>query len=237
MLKDVFKILAVFILGISGGIFGSQFLLPLFIGAPFFSISDFSSVPVYINKTQKIYIEENRALVDALEEIKGAVVGIETRTKRGERLNGSGLILTSDGITVSLAQLFPKGGSSIFYFKGKEVKYQLLKRDTKKNLVLVQLKGDDFPTVGFAEPKRARLGERVFLAGVDFGEKKPAYFANEGIIRRLGENEFGTNIIEKKAHGSALFDIKGNVLGLNYIDKSGRVFAISIEEIRKFALP
>lgn len=238
MLKDVFKVLTVFVLGILGGIFGSQFLLPLFVGTSFFYPPNSSSTPVYvINKTQKIYIEENRALVDALERTKGAVIGIETQTKRGKRLNGSGLILTSDGMAVSLAQLFPKGGVSTLYFKGKKVKYQLLKRDTKRDLVLVQLKGDDFPTVGFAQPSRVKLGERVFLVGVDFREKKPAYFANEGILRYLGEDEFETNIVEKKALGSVLFDIKGNVLGLNYVDKSGRVSVISIEEIKKFALP
>ncbi len=238
MLKDVFKVLALFVLGILGGVFGSQFLLPLFLGTSFFSLPNFSSTPVYnINKIQKIYIEENRALIDALEKTKGAVIGIETRTKRGKRLNGSGLLLTSDGMAVSLAQLFPKGGVATLYFKGEKVKYQLLKRDTKRDLVLVQLKGDDFPTVGFAQPSRVKLGERVFLVGVDFREKNPAYFANEGIIRYLGEDGFETNIIEKEAQGSALFDIEGNVLGLNYVDKFGRISVISIEEIEKFALP
>ena len=235
MLKDIFRPLVVFILGILGGIFGAQVLWPLFVETPFLYRYNLSSSPVYINKTQKVYIEENIALVDAIERVKGALVGITTRTKRGKRLDGSGLILTSDGLVVTLAQLLPRGGVSSFYFEGKKMKYQLLKRDVKMDLALIQLKGNNFSTVGFAEPKKAKLGERVFLAGVTFEGENPAHFANEGIIRYLGKDEIKTNIIEKKAPGSALFDIKGNVFVLNYIDKSGSVAAISIQDIKKFA--
>jgi len=45
-----------------------------------------------------------------------------------------------------------------------------------------------------------------------------------------------TNILEDEIlSGSPLFNVWGEVLGLNIIDEDGKVSAISIDEVRKFA--
>ncbi len=91
-------------------------------------------------------------------------------------------------------------------------------------------------TAGFADFSKTKTGERVFLAGVIFEKGLPQKTANEGIVKSFDENFIRTNIFEKYTlAGSVLFDIKGSVLGLNTIDKEGRVIAIPVSKIRSFA--
>jgi S1-C subfamily serine protease len=245
MLKNIFKIFGVFILGVLGGIWGSQILQPYLLEQFFFYKYGLPSPPIYINKTEKIVIQENVALKNAVEKIEKAVIGVKTITKKGKILEGSGLILTSDGLVITLAHLVPKGGDFNFYFDGKEVKYQILKRDLKENLALIKFEENGLPTAGFGNLEKLKLGERAFLVGVIFapvrdgvsnGVKEEARkFTNEGIVKYFEENSIETNISEKRASGSILFDIEGNILGLNYLDQEGRVMTIPVSKLRKFA--
>lgn len=235
MLKNILKIVGIFILGILGGIFGSQILWPYFVEVPLFYKYGLETSPIYINKTEKIVIQENVALKSAVEKVEKAVIGVQTVTKKGKILEGSGLILTSDGLAITLADLVPKGGDFNFSFEGKEVKYQILKRDLEENLALIKLEENNLATVSFGNFDKIKLGERIFLVGVIFEKEEIKKFTNEGIIKYFSQNLIQTNIFEKRAPGSALFDIEGNVLGLNYLDEEGKVNAIPVSNLRKFA--
>ncbi|MBU4299092.1 serine protease [Patescibacteria group bacterium] len=228
MLKNIFKIIGIFVLGILGGILGG-----IFAQNSFFYKYNPEPAPVYINKTEKIVIQENIALKNAIGKVEKTVIGIRTETKKGKFLEGSGLILTSDGLFVTLAELVPKGGSFNFFFEGKKVKAQILTR--KEDLALIQLEEKNLPTASFGNLAQIKLGERVFLVGVIFEKEEPKKMVNEGIIKYVNENLIQTNIFEKKAAGSPLFDIEGNTLGLNYVSETGEVRTIPISKIRKFA--
>lgn len=234
MLKNIFKIVGIFILGILGGIFGSQILEPYLVEVPFFYLYR-EPTPIYINKTEKIVIQENVALKNAVEKVEKAVIGVRTITKNGKVLEGSGLILTSDGLSITLADLVPKGSDFNFYFEGRKLKYQILKRDLKENLALIKLEENNLATASFGNFDKIKLGERVFLVGTIFEKEEPKKFTNEGLIKYFSQTLIQTNIFEKRAAGSGLFDIEGNVLGLNQVAKEGEVSAIPITNIRKFA--
>ncbi len=235
MLKKILKIIGIFILGIFGGIFADQILWPYFVERPLFYQYRLEPNPIYINKTEKIIIQENIALKNAIEKVEKTALGVRTENKKGKFLEGSGLILTSDGLSVTLADLVPKGGNFNFFFEGKKVKAQILKRDLKENLALIKIGENNLPTSGFGNLDKIKLGERVFLVETIFEKEKPKKMANEGIIKYLDENSIQTNIFEKKAAGSPLFDIEGNALGLNQVNENGEVVAIPISKLRKFA--
>ena len=58
---------------------------------------------------------------------------------------------------------------------------------------------------------------------------------NQGIVKFFTRNYIRTNIFEKYTlKGSSLFNISGELLGLNTIDSEGKVTAIPITEIRDF---
>ncbi|PIR71987.1 MAG: hypothetical protein COU42_02890 [Candidatus Nealsonbacteria bacterium CG10_big_fil_rev_8_21_14_0_10_36_24] len=228
MLKNILKILIIFLFGMAGGIFAGQILWPYYIERPL--------APVIEKK--EIIIQENTVLQEAVKKVEKSVVGIRIKTAGGKIITGSGIIVTTDGLIVTLSELLPKAGDFAFFIDGKTVvEYQILKRDQKTNLVLLKVKAekDDLQTSGFAPFEEIKLGERVFLMGVIFPESEPIKMVNEGIVKYLTEDYIRTNIFENNTlTGSPLFNIKGELLGLNIIDSQGRVTAIPITQIRQF---
>ena len=236
MLKNIFKIIAIFIIGLVGGIFADQIFWPYFIERPLFYQNKLEQRPIYLTERKEIYIQENVALKNAIEKVEKSVIGVKSQTKKGKILEGSGLILTADGLVVTLAELVPQGSDFHFFVDKELAPFQILKRDQKENLALIKLEKTNLPTVGFANLEKLKLGERVFLVGVIFEKNEIKKVVNEGIVKSFDQNSIKTNIFEENIlAGSPLFDIEGKVLGLNTIDKTGKVITIPISKIRNFA--
>jgi len=233
MLKNVLKIIAVFIIGTVGGIFADQILWPYFIERPLFYQYRLEQSPIYVTERKEIIIQENTALIGAIEKVEKTVVGIRLESKLGKILEGSGLIVTSDGLVITLADLVPSGWEIDLFLDERKVSAKVLQR--KNDLVLLKIEETNLPTPGFADFERIKLGERVFLVGVIFENKIPQKTVNEGIIKTFNEDILQTSIFEVSTlEGSSLFNIKGQLVGLNTVDKYGRVSAISIKKIRDF---
>ena len=225
MKKTFLQVLSIFVIGILGGVFANQVIGPYFVGRP-----------VYITQREEITIEENTALKNAVEKVEKTVISVKTTLQTGEVLQGSGLILTSDGVIITLAELVPQGASFSFYVEGKPAAYQILKRDLAQNLALIKLEQHSLPTVGFADSGKLKLGERVFLAGIIHKTNEFKRGVNEGIVTSFDNNLIITNIFEVVYYiGSPLFNIDGEILGLNNIDYWGRISSIPVSIIRTFA--
>ncbi len=219
-----------------GGIFAEQIFWPYFVERPLFYQYNLEKSPIYVTETKETTIQENTALKTAVEKVEKVVVGVRTETKNGSILEGSGLIITSDGLMVTLAELVPEDSTFGFFVDGEQPSFQILKRDFKENLALVKIGKSNLPTVGFANLEKMKLGERVFLVGTVFEKGKPFKMVNEGIAKIFDKDSIKTNILEKSSlKGSPLFNIEGEVLGLNIIDSEGKVIAIPVLKIRQFA--
>lgn len=241
MARSILRILGFFAVGMIGGIFSEQVLWPYFVERPLFEKYGLSQPPVYVTERKEIIIQENTALENAIEKVEKIVIGIKTKIPDGEILKGSGLIVTSDGLIVTLAELVPKGSTFYFFVENKPVSYQILKRDLKENLALIKIGETNLPTASFADLGKIKIGERVFLVGEvsksSTSSPKEIFSktANEGIIKSFDENFIETNIFEKNTlSGSVLFNIEGEVLGLNTIDSEGNIIAIPISKIKMF---
>ena len=235
MKKQIYQLLLLFIFGIAGGIFADQILWPYFIERPLFYQYRLEQSPVYVTERKEITIKENIALENAIDKVENTVIGVRTKTKTGAILEGAGLILTSDGLLVTLADLVPQGSTFSFFVDGETVSFQILKRDLKENLALVKIEKTNLPTASFANFEKIKLGQRVFLVGIVFKKGVPQKMANEGIIKTFNQDLIETNILENGAlQGSPLFDIEGNILGLNTIDKIGQVLTIPVTKIKQF---
>lgn len=234
-MKNILKIIIVFILGMGGGIFADQILWPYFIERPLFYKYRLEQAPVYVTERNEIIVQENVVLQSAVEKVEETVIGVRTKTKDGKTLSGSGLIITSDGLILTLAELLPQGEAFAFFVDGKTPKYQVLKRDLKNNLALVKIEETNLQTCGFADFEKLKLGERVFLIGMIFGKEDNFKMTNEGIVKFFTDDYVRTNIFEEDTLvGSPLFNIKGELLGLNTIDWEGKVTAIPVSKIREF---
>src|SRR3989344_273075 len=92
-------------------------------------------------------------------------------------------------------------------------------------------------TVGFASLEKIKLGQRVFFVAPT-SSLQDNWFVNEGIIKQihLGQPQIiKTNILEKPiVNGSPLFNLSGELVGLNFIDLEGNISAVSVESIKEF---
>ncbi len=236
MLKNALKIFGLFILGIIGGIFGSQILWPLLVERPLFLKYRLEQTPIYVTERKEIKIQENVALKEAIERVERAVILLRTKTKDGKILEGSGLILTSDGIIVTLSDLVPQGASFSFFVEGEIVNFQILKRDKNQNLALIKVEKRNLKPVGFLNLEKLKLGERVFLVGKVLRGGKIETIVNEGIVKNFNEEKIETNMREEQnLAGSPLFDIEGNLVGLCQIEKDGKVIALPNSKIKSFS--
>jgi S1-C subfamily serine protease len=224
MLKNIVKIISFVAIALLGGILGGQILrLPQDGG------------PVYVTEKKEVYIQENNALENAIDKTKNVIVGVRSKTAGGKITEGSGLTLTSDGLMLTLSSLIPKGSTFYFYVDGKPVNYQILKRDAVSDLALIKLEKNNLATVGFVETDKIKLGQRVFLLGNLFASSTPEIFAREGIISRIGQNFFETDIAKTgDIQGSILFDIEGKIIGVNKLNKDGNLIVVPASVIKAF---
>ena len=97
---------------------------------------------------------------------------------------------------MTLADLLPKGSDFALFFDGQILPFEVLKRDDKKNLILLEIDKEGLPTCGFASFDRIKRGQRVFLIGTIFLNGKPEKMVNSGIIKYFGRDFIRTNIFE-----------------------------------------
>lgn len=242
MRKQILYILLSFLVGMVGGIFADQILWPYFVERPLFYQYGLEQSPIYVTEKKEFIIQENTALKEAIVAVENTLIGVRTETVEGEVLEGSGFVVTADGLIITLADLVPQGSDFSFYVKGKRVSYNILKRDIKENLALVEIEAEGLGTRGFADLDKVKLGERVFLIGATFVEDflsvQPGYtgeIVNEGIVKKMTKDLILTNITEDVSlKGSPLFNISGEVLGINMVNEKGEVLAIPVSKIREF---
>lgn len=238
MLKNILKIVVIFVIGTVGGVFADQILWPYFIERPLFYEYRLENIPV--NLTKQVVIQENTALQDAFSKTEKMVIGIRTSSKgitATQVLEGNGVILTSDGLAVTLAEFIPQVNSvNVCFVDSGQVSFQALKVDRKQNLALIKIESQNLTVPGFADFNGLRYGERVFFVASFFDKGNPKKMIGEGIIKIFDAKSIQTSIFEPKSiQGSPVFDIEGNIVGLALQDKDGMVSAIPISKIREFA--
>lgn len=236
MLKNIAKILFVFVLGAGGGIFADQILWPYFVERPLFYGYRLDQAPVYVTEVVETTITENVALERAVEKVEKAVAAVRTKKAGGGIIEGSGLIVTADGLMVTFENLVPKGGSYTFFADGITPDFQILKRDAEKNLALIKLDASNLPTIGFADYSQLRAGQKVFAVGAFFEAEGFERVVNDGIIKKIDENGFLTSISDKSfLNGGPVFNVAGEVVGLGRISQDGSLNVVPISKVREFA--
>ena len=235
MKKRFLEILVVFIVSIFGGLFAQQIIWPLLLQNSFFAQYKQDETPIYVTEKSEFFIQENIALERAIEQVEKSVVGIRTITENDNVLEGSGLIITSDGLAVTLAELVPLNSDFSVYVDGLLVSAQVLKRDLVGNLALIKIDQNNLNTLSFAESDKIKLGERIFLLGIIFDNGDIDKVVNEGSIRSLSEDLIETNMFDSQSLlSSPLFNIEGKFLGLNFLNLEGRVVTLPINKIKIF---
>ncbi|MGN6689779.1 MAG: S1C family serine protease, partial [Sphingopyxis sp.] len=145
---------------------------------------------------------------------------------------GSGFLISDDGYIVTNNHVVtggPRGEAvnqvTVTLTNGKEYKAKIVGRDAASDLALLKIEATGLPFVKFADSSRARVGDWVVAIGNPLGLGSTV---TAGIIsavhRSLGQP--GVNgaydryiqtdtAINRGNSGGPLFDLKGNVVGIN----------------------
>ncbi len=230
ILRLILNLIGSLTAGIIGALVFVVFLLPYLLASPAFEnyqfVKDFKQGKIVINQTDKIYIQENLALEQAIERVKGSVVMV-----LANRLT-SGLIATSDGSVITLASTIGSSSSADIFWKGEKQTAKVVKIDWKNNLALLKIDKNNLQTVGLANSDSIKLGQKVFLVA-PMEKTGNQWFANEGIISRLDADILMTNIASMPVlAGGPLFNMAGELVGLNFIGSDGKISAVSVDKIQ-----
>jgi len=228
MKRKFFKFLLILLIGGLGGILATIFVLPYLAAIPPFSkiefIKQLKDGAVIINKTEKVYIAENQAAEEAIDAISPRLAAIQA-FRAGQTLSeGSGFILTSDGWIITAGDLAPLTADKILVYRnGDSFIAKEIRRDSKNNLALMKIEQSNLPVASLAELTDISLGEQVILIGAQKTKTGLYKFVNLGSVRGVNQETVEVNIIENNvlANGGPLINIKGEVIGLNQIDKKG----------------
>ena len=241
MKSRILNLLLILIIGGLGGILADQFFLPYLA-----TISPFSKIEfirqardgtTIINPTERITVTENTALEQAIDKISPCLVAIQAYQGRVLISQGTGFIVTSDGLIMTTADSVPARAGQYFVFKnGNSLTAQVAKIDLEDNLALLKIEESNLPVVPLTDLEDLHLGQRIILIGVELVESYLNPFVNLGIIRSINQEILKINLTEENtlANGGPLINVKGEVIGMNLIDGQGLLKTIPANRIKEF---
>ena len=173
--------------------------------------------------------------------------------ERMEKGNGTGFIISSDGLIITNRHVVEAGDEETAEYKvvlesGKEYFAQLIGKDPLKDLAVLKIFDKDLPHVTIGNSDELSIGSTVIAIGNSLG--KYPHSATKGIVSGLGRfiNTFDTqgqplkldNVIQTDAEinlgnsGGPLVNLKGEVVGVSVaVDEGGTAigFAIAINDV------
>ncbi len=169
MKKIIFIFFIVIISGISA-IASDRYLFPRLAASQLFSKYGFLKKSVedttIINKTEQIYIREDSSVNKIASQVTPAVVNIVSYSnqKGGVLLkNGTGMIITSDGIIMTYSSAIGLEDSSykIMTNDGNVYDGELLGVDSWSNLAFLKINASNLPVIALANPDDHKPGEKI----------------------------------------------------------------------------
>jgi len=220
-IKRIGVIIAIFIIGATGGIFASEILWPSLVEAPLYNGYGAPGEQPKVEQTKRVTVKENEALQDVIQETKSSAVAI-----KGKK-NGTGFITTSDGVIVTLKSI--ADSTTTVIYNGEELEASVIK--TGETFTSLKIDKNNLPTQGIADIEKTYLGERVFLVGNLFKEEV-IKAVNHGIVKYRSSGKIYTNIREPEGlTGAPVLNIEGEVVGLTKINEQNQVVAEVLPEI------
>jgi len=239
--KKFLNLVLILLVGGLGGVLADHFLMPYLASVPPFSnikfIQRVGNGTTIINPTSEVVIVENTALENSIDKIGPRLVSIQSY--QGIRLiaEGTGFIVTSDGLTVTANDLVPARATQVLVSRNNHSSSaEVIKRDLVNNLALIKIEENNLSVASFADLEELRLGQRVVLVGLESIENTLNRFVNLSIIKSISSSGLRVNLFEENAiaNGGPLINIKGEVIGMNLVNQNGLVKVVLIDEIREF---
>jgi serine protease Do len=159
----------------------------------------------------------------------GATPQGETPPTRESGSLGSGFFISADGYVVTNNHLIQGAGGqgtvdsvTVIMTDRRELPARIIGRDAASDLALLKVEGTGFPFVNWGDSQRARVGDWVMAIGNPYGLGGTV---TAGIISALHRGITGAGAYDRYIQtdasinmgnsGGPMFDLNGNVIGVN----------------------
>jgi serine protease Do len=195
-------------------------------------VARLSPAVVNISTTQRITVQQqaNPFSGTPLEQLfgmqGGGRGGAAPRTQEAQSL-GSGFLISADGYIVTNNHVVSAGAEgavvesiTVTLADQKEYKAKLVGRDELSDLAVLKIEGPTFPFVRFGDSRQARVGDWVLTIGNPLGQSGTVTAGIISALNRVGQGPYDRFIqtdaaINRGNSGGPMFDMQGNVIGIN----------------------
>ncbi|WP_230770924.1 Do family serine endopeptidase [Sphingomonas sp. Leaf4] len=193
-------------------------------------VARLSPAVVNISTTQRITVQQqaNPFSGTPLEQFFGqrGGGGGGGRTQEAQSL-GSGFLISNTGYIVTNNHVVSAGaqGATVESIKvtladQKEYTAKLIGRDELSDLAVLKIEGANFPFVRFGDSRQARVGDWVVTIGNPLGQSGTVTAGIVSALNRVGQGPYDRFIqtdaaINRGNSGGPMFDMQGNVIGIN----------------------
>lgn len=184
--------------------------------------------PIVINHTDEVRISDSTDVLDTISQVKAQLSAIVTTADGQTTTVGTAVNLTSDGVFVTSAPagvVQTDGKSFVVLNDGRTAVITQQVTDPATGLSYLKAGTSGLPVVGFGSSKNATPGDKLlFLAGStlqysprfqqSYVTSRQADVENQIFNSDIPERSFGVQPIGPIPQGAAVFNLKGEVVGL-----------------------
>ncbi|MBC9034202.1 Do family serine endopeptidase [Sphingomonas sp. JC676] len=183
---------------------------------------------VNISTTQRVQVNSNPFAGTPFEMFGNQQGGGQPVTRQAESL-GSGFIISADGYVVTNNHVISAGqrgavveSITVTLPDRREFKAKLIGNDAQSDLAVLKIEGANLPFVKFGDSSHARVGDWVVAIGNPFGLGGSVTAGIISAVHRVtGQGGAYDRFIQTDASinrgnsGGPMFDLQGNVIGIN----------------------
>ncbi|OGM99488.1 MAG: hypothetical protein A2817_02665 [Candidatus Yanofskybacteria bacterium RIFCSPHIGHO2_01_FULL_39_8b] len=186
-----------------------------------------------ISETQSQKSYEQSGLSETVSESLFSSVGIQVFRNNKLIKQGSGIIISSDGLIATVADLFVPNAIYQIFYDDKILKGIVAAKNQNRNLILIKT-DNEYSKIVNLNSTDYKNGQEVALIGrlVNFTESK--VFSQKGEISYITSQNIAINTkVDNNLYGAGVVDTSGNLGGLAYLRK-GKVKIVESDSIKKF---
>ncbi|MGC6399894.1 DegQ family serine endoprotease [Sphingomonas sp. FW199] len=182
---------------------------------------------VNISTTQRVQVNANPFAGTPFADLFGGGQGGRPVTREAQSL-GSGFIISADGYVVTNNHVISAEGNrnaavesiTVTLNDRKEYTARVVGRDPASDLAVLKIEGTNLPFVRFGDSTQSRVGDWVVAIGNPFGLGGSVTAGIISAVNRVGAGNYDKFIqtdasINRGNSGGPLFDLRGNVIGIN----------------------
>lgn len=161
-----------------------------------------------------------------------STIGVQAFRDNKVYKQGSGLILSSDGLIVTTFDNMPVNASSSQIFYGDKIyKPTILARDYVKNLVLLKIGAENLTVSRLDQSDSIQSGEELIIVGSVPFISRPTIFSQRAVLSYSTDREIVLDsTMNYYISGAKVVNVRGEVLGLTQL-RSGRVSVVKSQDI------